>query len=57
MKKKLQKPESVHLKVLKGGGQGLEEAPHFGKNPLFFFLLFSPFFTGSNFSRMVLGIF
>lgn len=44
MKKKLQKPESVHLKVLKGGGQGLEEAPHFGKNPLFFLLLFLALF-------------
>ncbi len=44
MKKELQKPKSVNFTVLKGGGQGLENAPVPGKNPLFFLLLFLALF-------------
>lgn len=44
MGRKFTKPKSVDLKVIKGGGQGLEKAPDTGKKPLFFIQLFLAIF-------------
>jgi len=44
MKRKLRKPKTMDLKVIKGGREKLENTPNSGKKPLFFLLLFLALF-------------